>query len=830
MSVVGRHLRFVVAALGRRKGLAAVQLAVVLGGTFGLLALLPWTYHAESQLLAQADPVLSALSNPRRTVPSEDPARSAPQAVMKRSSLVRIIEDTRLMDAWAAGRGPLLRLKDGVLERLGGRPSAEDRRESLAGLLEKKLYVRAEGPTVVIGVDWPEGPTARAIVEAAGRRFLEERRLAEVSRVEESIAILDRHLAHVDRTMAAILAEGRASAHGTVHPAAMEVRPELQALYVAPDEGRLLWLRSRFKIAATEHDRLTRRLWDARIELDSVGAAFDRRYRVLEPARTPRRPERPSLPAMLAAATLAGLLLGAFTSVAVDVRAGRPPQSRWVSRGAFGAMLAALTLSTLAAVVAGGGSLALATVPLLGAAGLYALGKARARTSALVALFLVLALENPGDAGGRWQSPLHELGALLLANLNLSLPVRALRFTGLDVLMALLLVVLLCRRAVRSPVDHSAVPAARPMSWAAATWLGTVLMLWAYGLARGGDFRNSLWQCHQLLWLPGAYFVFQSALRDPRDHGALARVVVAAAGVKAGLALWVRLTVSASPQVLPTATSHGDSALFACAFALVAALLLEQAVPGRVPAAGFVLALLAAGMLANNRRLAWVEVAAALAVVYVAASATAVKRAITRAGVMAAPLLALYCAAGWASSSIAFKPVRVVRSLVEPRADVSTAMRDIENFNLLWTLRDHPLLGTGFGHEYVEKVRGMDISSIFAQYRFVPHNSVLGLLASGGVVGLSGIFLTFVVAVYLAARAHRFARSPADRAAALAVIAAVVVYLIQCYGDMGLVSWTGLFTLAPALVVAARLAAATGAWPEATDIPRAGDAALSGGR
>jgi len=398
------------------------------------------------------------------------------------------------------------------------------------------------------------------------------------------------------------------------------------------------------------------------------------------------------------------------------------------------------------------------------------------RASALVLLFLILALENPGDAGGRWQSPLAPLGALLLANLNLSLPVRALRFTGLDVLMGLLIVVILARGAVRGGGDRSELRPARPMTWAAALWLGTVLALWAYGLARGGDFRNSLWQCHQLLWVPLAYFVFQSALRGPRDYGALARVVVAAACVKAGLALWVRLTVSASADVLPTATSHGDSILFACAFALVVALVVELAV-------------------------------------YASATATRRKRAVRRAALLAMPLLVLYGAVGWTSSARVFAPVRIARSLTAARTDWSTAMRDIENFNLLWTLRDHPLVGTGFGHEYVEKVKAVDISSIFPQYRYVPHNTVLGLLAFGGAAGFTGIFLTLAVGVFLAARAHRFARTPAERAAALTVIAAVIVYLGQSYGDMGLVSWTATFTLAPALAVASRLATATGAWP-----------------
>jgi hypothetical protein len=517
--------------------------------------------------------------------------------------------------------------------------------------------------------------------------------------------------------------------------------------------------------------------------------------------------------AVLLAAPLAGLLLGAFAAAAAEARVEPTSRGGSAPRGLLAALLGALTLATIGAIVAGGGRLPVALAPVLAAAVIYGLWRAPVRASALVMLFLILALENPGDAGGRWQSPLAPLGALLLANLNLSLPVRALRFTGLDVLMGLLIVVILARRAVRAGVDRSEVPPARPMRWAAALWLGTVLALWAYGLARGGDFRNSLWQCHQLLWVPLAYFVFQSALRGTRDYGALARVVVAAACVKAGLALWVRLTVSASADVLPTATSHGDSILFACAFALVVALVVEEAVPGRAVAAGLVLAPLAAGMVANNRRLAWVEVAAALLAIHASATATRLKRTVKRAVLLAMPLLVLYGAAGWTSTARVFAPVRIARSLTAARSDWSTAMRDIENFNLLWTLRDHPLVGTGFGHEYVEKVKAVDISSIFPQYRYVPHNSVLGLLAFGGALGLTGIFLTLAVGVFLAARAHRFARTPADRAAALTVIAAVIVYLGQAYGDMGLVSWTGTFLLAPARAVASRLATATGAWP-----------------
>ena len=43
--------------------------------------------------------------------------------------------------------------------------------------------------------------------------------------------------------------------------------------------------------------------------------------------------------------------------------------------------------------------------------------------------------------------------------------------------------------------------------------------------------------------------------------------------------------------------------------------------------------------------------------------------------------------------------------------------------------------------------------------------------------------------------------------------AVVVIYLAHCYGDMGLGTWTSVFTVAPALVVVGQLAIKTGAWP-----------------
>ena len=94
----------------------------------------------------------------------------------------------------------------------------------------------------------------------------------------------------------------------------------------------------------------------------------------------------------------------------------------------------------------------------------------------------------------------------------------------------------------------------------------------------------------------------------------------------------------------------------------------------------------------------------------------------------------------------------------------------------------------------------------------MPHNSVLGLWAFTGWLGFTGLSMAVVVAVYLAARAYRAARLPVERTAAFTAIAAIVIYWVQCWGDIGFSERNGIFLVAPAIALAGRLVVSTGAW------------------
>lgn len=479
------------------------------------------------------------------------------------------------------------------------------------------------------------------------------------------------------------------------------------------------------------------------------------------------------------------------------------------------ALVAVLGALSLAATLVGNGQLGIALAPLALAVVVYAAVRLPLRDTLPAIAFLCLTLENPAElpASGRWQSPLYMVGALFLTKLNNTFPVAALVVSGLDLALLLLAAVYVVRSVKKSPVDAQGhVPTASPLLTAALACIGTIFLMWGFGLARGGDFGNSLWQIFRVIYLPCMILLFAAGLRGPGDARRLGATLLAAALVRAVLAISVRLMFP-DTEAVPCATAHADSMLFAGAFIFVLVAFTERPSTRSLLFAAATLPILTLGMIANNRRLVWVELAMGLVTIYLMTPWNWLKRRVAQALVLSFPLLLLYAGIGWSHPTGFFGPVRTLRSVVDSSADPSTLWRDFENFNLFFTLKGNPILGTGFGHGYTEVVHLPDISGGYSLYRYAPHNSILGLFAYGGFLGFSGIWMIIPLGMFFAARAYRFSADPRDRVAALTTIGVLVAYMVHCYGDMGLGTWTSVFTVAPALALVGKIAVANGAWP-----------------
>ncbi|MET0791225.1 MAG: O-antigen ligase family protein, partial [Polyangiaceae bacterium] len=419
--------------------------------------------------------------------------------------------------------------------------------------------------------------------------------------------------------------------------------------------------------------------------------------------------------------------------------------------------------------------------------------------------------------------PYARLGALLLTHMNtVDSSMSWCPLSGLDFCFVVLGIVFFYRRSTGSQLDSAerlATP--RPLLKLAWVALGSILYCWLSGLLRGGDFGMSLWQVNKVIYLPVLFLLFQGSLRGPKDQPAIARVVLLAAVYKALLATYVihnfhgPMDPETGSDRLAVATTHADSMLFADAFVMLLAALLER-IGGKTKwYALAIFPILISGMLANGRRLVWVHVALVCITVYIVAEDNPAKRFIRRSLAALSPVAALYVLIGWNSGGGGiFKPVKMLRSVVDAKSDGSTFWREMENYDIISTFRMNPIFGTGFGHGYIEFVQLPAIGYLLERY--VPHNGILGLWCYCGYFGYAALTLLWSGGVYFAMRAYHASKVPWLRAGALVSFGAVLIYFQQAWGDIGLGSWTGVFTAACAIANSGKLGVATGQWGNAT--------------
>ncbi|HEY1954288.1 MAG TPA: O-antigen ligase family protein [Polyangiaceae bacterium] len=433
-----------------------------------------------------------------------------------------------------------------------------------------------------------------------------------------------------------------------------------------------------------------------------------------------------------------------------------------------------------------------------------------ARRFTYLLIWLALTEEIEGEIfSGKWSTPLTTIGTAIFR------PLPGIKLPFWDILMIGTLLLALGEKGAKTG-------RVKPVVKSIKLALGSIAALWMFGVVRGGDIRQTLWQLHPFVIAVVLAMLVMSTCRTPKHIATLGKVVLSAALYRAGVLFVFYYTIGRDiTPPLEVMTTHADTVLFVTGMLIVIVNMLE-----RRTLMSFVWMVVACVPLAlaiklNNRRLAWLSLGVGLGVSFWVLPKSPFKKKMNRAMIAAIPLLCLYVAAGWGKTSGIFKPVGAISTMVGKGENTSSEMRDIENYNLVQTLRTDPVLGTGWGHEYKEVSVAISIEKIFPQYRYIPHNSVLGLLAFSGLIGFALVWQLFIVGTYFHAIAVGAARTTALRTAAVVGFTSIVTFVFQMWGDMG---WNTLLAdviLATSLGVAGRLPVLAGAWPPAA-VPAAG--------
>jgi hypothetical protein len=352
-------------------------------------------------------------------------------------------------------------------------------------------------------------------------------------------------------------------------------------------------------------------------------------------------------------------------------------------------------------------------------------------------------------------------------------------------------------------------PAARPMKTAVLVAFSATLIAILWGIARGGDFKQMLWQARMFGWAPAIIIISMRAFKTDHDFRLLGLLVVGLAVVRILEGVYFYFAI-VRPQglLVEYVMTHDDTVLFVAAMVVLMSWILEHLVLSSIFWGSSVAVFVLYGIIINDRRIAYVSLALCLPVIYYSLQHP-VKRWLTRTILFTLPVWILYIVIGMYSTSAIFAPVRNLVSVTDEE-DNSNRSRDVENLNLIMTAYQSPILGSGFGHPYVQFIPAVDISSSMENFLFLPHNSVLWLASIGGLWGFYCMWFYLPVGAFLGFRSRRCANNSTHRITAVTSISTVIVYMVQAYGDMGAISWMATIIMGVGMGVAANLVMRTG--------------------
>ncbi len=126
----------------------------------------------------------------------------------------------------------------------------------------------------------------------------------------------------------------------------------------------------------------------------------------------------------------------------------------------------------------------------------------------------------------------------------------------------------------------------------------------------------------------------------------------------------------------------------------------------------------------------------------------------------------------------------VVHALANKSANID--YREIENFNLYFSIINNPVLGLGYGRPFPVILPMPDISFVFKLYDLIPHNSALYLWAFAGPMGMAGLGVAMVVPLIACVRLIKFSRRDDATMIAFVCFTLVIGWFCFVYFDMGI--------------------------------------------
>jgi hypothetical protein len=291
------------------------------------------------------------------------------------------------------------------------------------------------------------------------------------------------------------------------------------------------------------------------------------------------------------------------------------------------------------------------------------------------------------------------------------------------------------------------------------------------------------------LYLCIAYFLAINLVRGPRHVSILVRLLVILTAVKALQGLVNYIEMANGPIWLEAVTAHEDVVFFDLALAMaVGALVLG--VRSRLTMALYaVTPIVVATELVTQRRVAFIAMAAALAVLAVLLTSERPRRTLLLFGSAFAFFL-VYAVVAWDQNGLMAQPIRALKGAIDPLSlnarDLSSNWwRELENTNIAYTLRQLPLTGVGLGQQYLFLREPPELSNFF-YWRYMTHDAVLWVWLKAGVAGFLAFWALVAQSAIVGGSLFRRLATPELKLIALLPVLLITTQVVFSSVDLGL--------------------------------------------
>lgn len=322
-------------------------------------------------------------------------------------------------------------------------------------------------------------------------------------------------------------------------------------------------------------------------------------------------------------------------------------------------------------------------------------------------------------------------------------------------------------------------------------FLLAVAMGVAHGLASGGTFQIIVLEVRSLWYFFIAYLISYNFIVQKHHVRAIIWMLIVGAGIKGVQGTYIYLVfLQGSTIGHNEIMAHEESFFFVAMMLLLSLFVLYHRYRPQVIALLLIMPFVVIATAANQRRADYVALLAGVSVAWILilmVKPQMRKRMLIGVAISAIIGTAYVLAFSHSTGSLA-GPARAVISVfipadADPRDAASNQYRVIENDDLIFTMKQSPLIGWGFGKPFLQPTPLPNIQTIDPYYNYIPHNTIYWIWMRLGAIGYFLLWYLLGASIIRGCIIVRRLRDPYLQLIAIFVVAVTVMEIIVAYAD-----------------------------------------------